>query len=61
MAKIMRKNNFKIQMLAGNELKVCVCASFEISLTLVGNPNSKCAWLPFVFRILTMPARGAEI
>ena len=25
-AKIMRKNNFKIQMLAGNRLKICVSA-----------------------------------
>ena len=30
--KIMRKKNFKIQMLAGNRLKICV--GFEISLTL---------------------------
>ena len=35
--KIMRKNNFKLQMLAGNRLKICVGASFEISMTLVDN------------------------
>ena len=34
-AKIMRKKNFKIQMLAGNTLKIGVGASFEISTTLV--------------------------
>ena len=34
-AKITRKNNFKIQMLAGNILKICVGAGFEISSTLV--------------------------
>ena len=34
MAKIMRKKNFKIQMLAGNRLKNCVGASFEIISTL---------------------------
>ena len=33
-AKIMRKKNFKIQMLAGNTLKIGVGASFEISTTL---------------------------
>ena len=33
-AKIMRKLSFKIQMLAGNSLKICVSASFEISLIL---------------------------
>ena len=33
--KIMRKKNFKIQMLAGNTLKISVCASFEISMTLI--------------------------
>ena len=39
-AKIMRKKNLKIQMLAGNTLKIRVGAGFEISLTLgsyVGN------------------------
>ena len=30
----MRKNNFKIQMLVGNRLKILVGASFEIILTL---------------------------
>ena len=35
MAKIMRKKNFKIQMLAGNTLKICGSAGLEISLTLV--------------------------
>ena len=39
MAKIMRKKNFKIQMLAGNTLKIGVSASFEISTTLVA-PHS---------------------
>ena len=34
-AKIMRKMNFKIQMLAGNTLKIGVGAGFEISTTLV--------------------------
>ena len=34
-AKIMRKKNFKIQMLAGNTLKIGVGGSFEISTTLV--------------------------
>ena len=34
-AKIMRKKNFKIQMLAENTLKIGVGASFEISMTLV--------------------------
>ena len=34
-AKTMRKKNFKIQMLAGNSLKICLVASFEISTTLV--------------------------
>ena len=34
-AKIMRKKNFKIQMLAGNTLKIGVGAAFEISMTLV--------------------------
>ena len=34
-AKIMRKMNFKIQMLAGNTLKIGVGAAFEISTTLV--------------------------
>ena len=33
-AKIMRKKNFKIQMLAGNRLKIRVGADFEISSTL---------------------------
>ena len=33
-AKIMRKKNLKIQMLAGNTLKIGVGASFEISTTL---------------------------
>ena len=32
--KIMRKNKFKIQMLAGNRLKIRVGAGFELSLTL---------------------------
>ena len=36
MAKIMRKRNFKIQMLeAGKSLKICVGASSQISITLV--------------------------
>ena len=35
MAKIMRTKNLKIQMLAGNSLKICVGAGFEISSTLV--------------------------
>ena len=35
MAKIMRKKNFKIQMLAGNRLKIRVSAGFEIISTLV--------------------------
>ena len=35
MAKIMRTKNLKIQMLAGNRLKICVDASFEIISTLV--------------------------
>ena len=34
MAKIMRKKNFKIQILTGNRLKIHVGAGFEISLTL---------------------------
>ena len=34
-AKIMRKKNFKIQMLVGNKLKIRVGAGFEIILTLV--------------------------
>ena len=34
MPKIMRKQNFKIQMLAGNRLKIRVGAGFEISSTL---------------------------
>ena len=42
-AKIMRKMNFKIQMLAGNTLKIGVGASFEISMTLVGG------WLMVIF------------
>ena len=33
--KIMRKKNFKIQMLVGNKLKIRVGAGFEIILTLV--------------------------
>ena len=33
-AKIMRKKNLKIKMLAGNRLKICVGASFQISVTL---------------------------
>ena len=33
-AKTMRKKNFKIQMLAGNSLKICLGAFFEISTTL---------------------------
>ena len=33
-AKIMRKKNFKIQMLAGNTLKIGVGGSFEISTIL---------------------------
>ena len=35
MAQIMRKKNFKIQMLAGNRLKICVGASSQICTTLV--------------------------
>ena len=35
MAKDMRKKNLKIQMLAGNTLKIGVAAGFEISTTLV--------------------------
>ena len=31
----MRKNYFKIQMLAGKRLKICVGADFEISSTLI--------------------------
>ena len=34
MTKIMRLNNFKIQMLAGNRLKIHFVAGFEISSTL---------------------------
>ena len=34
-AKIMLIKNLKIQMLAGNSLKMCVGAGFEISSTLV--------------------------
>ena len=33
-AKIMRKKNFKIQVLAGNRLKICVGANSQISKTL---------------------------
>ena len=41
-AKTMRKKNFKIQMLAGNSLKICLGAFFEISMTLKsGNFNFK--------------------
>ena len=35
-AKIMIIKNLKIQMLAGNSLKICVSVGFEISSTLVG-------------------------
>ena len=38
-AKIMRKKNFKIQMLAGNTLKIGVGGSFEISTTLMDSVN----------------------
>ena len=31
----MRKNNFKLQILAENRLKICVSASSQISTTLV--------------------------
>ena len=34
MAKTIRKNNFKIQMLAGNSMKSCFGASSQISTTL---------------------------
>ena len=34
MAKIMRKTNFKIQMLAGKKLKICIGAGSEISTIL---------------------------
>ena len=36
-AKIMRKKNFKIQMLVGNRLKIRVGASSQISMTLDKN------------------------
>ena len=39
----MRKNNFKIQMLAGNSLKICVGASSQISTTLIRNSQHFCA------------------
>jgi hypothetical protein len=39
MVKIMPKNNFKIQMLAGNRLKILAGASFEISFTLEDDPQ----------------------
>ena len=35
MVKFMRKNNFKIQMLVRNRLKICVGTSSQISTTLV--------------------------
>ena len=42
MAKIMRKNNFKTQMLDGNRLKFRVGTGFEISQTLVLSQWSYC-------------------
>ena len=42
MAKIMRKMNFKIQMLVGNGLKIYVGTGFEISLTLVATIHVTC-------------------
>ena len=46
-AKTMRKKNFKIQMLAGNSLKIRLGAFFEISTTLVD--NSPRSMTPFYF------------
>ena len=38
---------FKIQMVAGNQLKICVRASFEISSTLImESPNQTCTAQP---------------
>ena len=36
----MRKKNFKIQMLVGNRLKICVAASSQISTTLASQKNA---------------------
>ena len=47
-AKIMRKKNFKIQMLAGNTLKIGVGGSFEISTTL----EDGCESTPYFLQIL---------
>ena len=39
-AKTIRKQNFEIQMLAGNSLKICVGTGFEKSSTLVKSDES---------------------
>ena len=41
MKKIMRKNHFKIQMLAGNSFQICVGGSSQISTTLVATALNK--------------------